>query len=409
MAKEETLPWLNLEFLENILRKAKNDDSIRVIDIFSKPATAKGDNYTSDMYRILLEISCKQAGGQEVTKKTSLIVKVAPTGDTLKKDLIEKSMIFDTEMSMMMNLLKKMNDLVGPDHILGARIFYVRKEHPVFLVIEDLAPLGFRMADRQAGLDLTHCLLAMRGLARFHASSLAICEKEPNQKTIYTRGIYYNGHPPELTSFFSLGVKSLAAQVKNWPNFEKYAEKIDKISDKLYFETCKVIKQRDDEFNVINHGDFWVNNMMFRYNEERKPIDHIFVDFQLCVYGSPALDLQYFLSTSPNNEVYENDRETLIKEYYSTLCNMMKQLDCKTSPPSMEKLQKRINDYEIVAMISSFAILPLVLIDRNEAKDINEIMGTDGGYDDSAYKTDIYRKVICKRIPYYDQLGLLDI
>lgn len=74
----------------------------------------------------------------------------------------------------------------------------------------------------------------------------------------------------------------------------------------------------------------------------------------------------------------------------------------------MEKLQKSIDDYEMVAMISSFAILPLVLVDRKEAKDINEIMGTDGGYDDSAYKTDIYREVISKRIPYYDQLGLMD-
>ncbi|XP_014606111.1 PREDICTED: uncharacterized protein LOC106787889 [Polistes canadensis] len=405
---EETPPWLNPEFVENILRKARNDDSIRVIDICSKPATAKGDNYTSDMYRISAEISCKQAGEREVTEKTSLIVKVAPTGDTLKSDLIEKSKIFDTEISMMMNLLKKMNDLVGPGHTLGARIYYVQKEYPVFLVIEDLAPLGFRMADRQAGLDLTHSLMAMRGLARFHASSLAICEKEPNNKTIYTRGIYFNGHPPELTSFFSLGTKCLAAQVKQWPNFEKYAEKIDKISDKIYSETCKVLKQQDDEFNVINHGDFWVNNMMFRYNDEGKPIDHIFVDFQMCVYGSPALDLQYFLSTSPNNDVYENKKETLINEYYSTLCKTMKQLDCKTPPPSMEKLQKSIDDYEMVAMISSFAILPLVLVDRKEAKDINEIMGTDGGYDDSAYKTDIYREVISKRIPYYDQLGLMD-
>lgn len=78
---------------------------------------------------------------------------------------------------MMMDTLKKMNSLLGPDHTISGRIFYVQKEYPVFLVIEDLATLGFRMADRQAGLDLSHCLLAVRGLARFHASSVAVCEK----------------------------------------------------------------------------------------------------------------------------------------------------------------------------------------------------------------------------------------
>lgn len=78
---------------------------------------------------------------------------------------------------MMMDTLKKMNNLLGPTHPVSGRVFYIQKEHPEFLVMEDLVPLGFRMADRQAGLDLSHCLLAMRGLARFHASSVAICEK----------------------------------------------------------------------------------------------------------------------------------------------------------------------------------------------------------------------------------------
>ncbi|KAI4475098.1 hypothetical protein M0804_014515 [Polistes exclamans] len=405
---EETPLWLSREFLENMLQKAKNDNSIRVIDIFSKPATAKGDNYSSDMYRVSVEFASKQ-DDREVMNKISFIVKVAPSADTVQRKMVEQSKIFETEISMMENLLKKMNDLVGPAHILGAQIFYSKKDYPGFLVIEDLAPLGFRMANRQASLDLPHSLCAMRGLARFHASSLAICEKEPYYKTLYTKGIYHREQTSGLAMFFVLGTKSLAEQVKKWPNFEKYGEKIDKIANKIYYETSKVIKYRDDEFNVINHGDFWVNNMMFRYNDEGKPIDHIFVDFQMCVYGSPALDLQYFLSTSTNNEVYDNYQDRLIDEYYNTLCNTMKQLDCKTLPPSIKELRKSIKEREIIAMISSFTVLPYVIVDKNEVKDLNEIFTKDGGYDGFAHKNDLYRKIISKRIPYYDQLGLLDL
>lgn len=69
------------------MRKSKNDDSIRVLNIFIKPATAKGDNYTSDMYRVSVEISSKR-GNQEVTKKKSLIIKVAPTGENIKRELV---------------------------------------------------------------------------------------------------------------------------------------------------------------------------------------------------------------------------------------------------------------------------------------------------------------------------------
>ncbi|KAF7414808.1 hypothetical protein HZH68_003297 [Vespula germanica] len=405
----ETPSWMNLEFVEKIMRKSKNDDSIHVLNIFIKPATAKGDNYTSDMYRVSLEISSKR-GNEKVTKKESLIIKVAPTGENIKKELIEKSKIFDTEILMMMDTLKKMSNLIEPAHRINARIFYVQKEYPVFLVIEDLATLGFRMADRQAGLDLPHCLLAMRGLARFHASSVAICEKEPNQKKFYIRGIFSSEHPPELTSFFTLGTKSLGREIRKWPDLEKYAEKIDKLADKIYDKAAEISKCRPDEFNVINHGDFWVNNMMFRYNEEGKPIDHIFVDFQMCTYGSPANDLQYFLSTSVDNDVYENNKDMLLKEYLCTLSSMMKQFDCKTVPPNMEELQKALKEREFLAMTSSFTILPLVLLDKNEAKDLEEIMGQEGNeYNSSACENDIYRKVISKRIPIYDQLGLMDI
>ena len=77
---------------------------------------------------------------------------------------------------MMSNTLSKMNTFLGPDEKLNGRGLYTQ-ENPPLLVIEDLAPLGFRMADRQAGLDLNHCLLAIRGLARFHASSVALVEK----------------------------------------------------------------------------------------------------------------------------------------------------------------------------------------------------------------------------------------
>lgn len=76
---------------------------------------------------------------------------------------------------MMTDTLKKMNEMLGSR--LGAQVYYVRMERPLCLIMEDLAPQGFRMADRQAGLDWDHCLLAIRGLAKFHASSVALCEK----------------------------------------------------------------------------------------------------------------------------------------------------------------------------------------------------------------------------------------
>jgi purine-nucleoside phosphorylase len=69
---EVTYPgWLNKDFLETTLRSA-GDLSARVVSYDVAIATAAGDNYMSDMYRVTVEVT--RAGDAEVT---SLIVKAA--------------------------------------------------------------------------------------------------------------------------------------------------------------------------------------------------------------------------------------------------------------------------------------------------------------------------------------------
>jgi hypothetical protein len=54
-----------------------------------------------------------------------------------------------------------------------------------FLVMEDLSAAGFRMLDRLQGLDLDHCLLVMRALAKFHAASVVLHQQDPDSMKEY--------------------------------------------------------------------------------------------------------------------------------------------------------------------------------------------------------------------------------
>lgn len=80
---------------------------------------------------------------------------------------------------MMSVTLPRMNDILSKlsPTSLGARCFYVQYEKPTHIVFEDLAPKGFRMANRHLGLNVDHCLLAIRDIGKFHASSIALEEK----------------------------------------------------------------------------------------------------------------------------------------------------------------------------------------------------------------------------------------
>ncbi|KAK9308971.1 hypothetical protein QLX08_001175 [Tetragonisca angustula] len=391
----ETVTWLNTDFTEKVIQLAEVDSTIQVIDISAKPATNKGDNYTSDMVRVVAEFTRKQSAAK-VTEKKSLLFKFEPIVEGPRKDL--------TEIFMMTNTLRKMNELLGCR--VSAQAYYVKLERPLCLIMEDLAPLNFRMANRHTGLDKEHASLAIQGLARFHAASVALCEKDPKQKSLYWRGMV-NEDNLELVGFFKAGAIGLASEVETWPNGKKYAEKIKKFADKIFNEEIQALKRKDDEFNVINHGDSWTNNMLFRYDKNDKPIDHVYVDFQLCLYCSPAVDLHYLFNTSVFEEIDDTlSSEALLEEYLRTLTATMKRLNCKTQPPTLKEIKKSMSERLVHALVSSMNILPFALTDKEDAKTIDDVVKEE--FKNPGLKSPTFQKIMLKRLKKFDEAGLLD-
>ncbi|XP_046431331.1 uncharacterized protein LOC124185050 [Neodiprion fabricii] len=403
--------WLNSSYVQAVLRKAEKDDSVEVTSMTVKPATAKGDNYTSNMHRITLVLS-RISEGRELMETRSLIAKLAPQGGSWE-EMISEAGIFAVEMSMMSETLPIMQRILtkaGKTATLAARCLHVEYEKPVHLIVEDLAPAGFRMADRQAGLDLDHCLLAIRNLAIFHASSVALVEKDLKAVSKYTRGMFHKDRPSAMVEFIKASTKTLAEEVAKWIELSpRISEKISKLSEVVYEKACEVTLFRKDDFNVINHGDFWVNNMLFRYDERQKVVDQIFVDFQICHYGSPATDILYFFGTSPSEETRIHHRESILREYHHTLTDTMTQLKCTTEPPSFNDLQDVLRKRAFCEAIATFTILPIVLVDKSNVQSIEEMISLNGKYENPAYKGKSYRKVMTRLLPLFDSMGLLDV
>jgi len=60
----------------------------------------------------------------------------------------------------------------------------------------------------------------------------------------------------------------------------RYSEKIAKLADHIHQIGLNATKLCEDEFNVINHGDCHANNLLFKYDNNGKPIDQIFVSIK---------------------------------------------------------------------------------------------------------------------------------
>lgn len=386
---------------------AENDSSLEVTDVFIKPATDKGDNYTSDMMRGTVEIT-RNHGDKKVAEKKSLIFKFEPILEGPRKQLIQEIELFDTEISMLTDTAKKMNKMLRPEERITANVYHVRLERPICLVMEDLSVLGFRMADRQLGVDMNHALLAMRGFGKFHGTSVALCEKEPKQKERYKKGMFHSDYPKEMQTFISSSLMAFADEVEKWPDYGKvYADKIRVLAPNMYEKCCEVTKRKEGEFSVISHGDSWVNNMMFRYDDNGKPIQHIFVDLQLSCYTSPAVDLLYFLSNSLTQELYETKVDVLLEEYLKTLSSVMKRLGCKTSPPTMDELKQSMKERGLYGMIVSTCFLPIMITDKSEVMDMNDLLKSEN-MSSPWIKSPQFRKILTRRLPKFLEMGYFD-
>jgi thiamine kinase-like enzyme len=129
------------------------------------------------------------------------------------------------------------------------------------------------MAERTVGLDMQHCLLVMKTLAQSHAASAVLHLKDPEIFKPFYESFYCDRQRNTMGLLFHNVVSCLAKEVENWPIYkDKFACKLHRAADNVLDFMIKDLERKDDDFNVFIHGDLWMNNMMFRYCDDREEV-----------------------------------------------------------------------------------------------------------------------------------------
>ena len=125
------------------------------------------------------------------------------------------------------------------------------------------------MAERTLGLDLKHCLLVMRQIGRYHAASVVLQQNSPDRFICFRESMFRSEGFASCKQIFRTSLTNLAKEVEKWPRYkEALNEKLLNMADSAYTRFIDSVKRDEQEFNVLCHGDLWLNNMMFRYSEE---------------------------------------------------------------------------------------------------------------------------------------------
>lgn len=144
------------------------------------------------------------------------------------------------------------------------------------LVLEDLNQLGFQLANRKDRLDVVRAKVVLEKLAKFHAASAALHAKDPKTMEFHQNTVMDVEEMTPISFFYMASMQETLGTIQGVPELQRFAERLESF-DIIAREKNVLSRSDDDKFRVLNHGDLWINNIFFAYNERAEPVDALLV------------------------------------------------------------------------------------------------------------------------------------
>lgn len=354
--------------------------------VTSSSGSNHGDGFQGVMVAIALEGARTVDGTLQANDRLSLICKLPPS-DRARREMFNSCVVFERELyayNTVLPLLTKFQEDKGISRDLGFFQYpkcygtHADKENEEYaLVLEDLKANGYQMWNRNEKLDFEHASLALTELGKFHALSFVLRDQRPELlkqfKTLKADTLLkMAGH--ELSIPFWESIYKTAMETLN-DNETELKEKISRLpSDYLDRMRSCLAEDSAEPFGVLNHGDFWNNNKMYKYtNGNKKPQALCLIDWQLTQFCSPAIDLAYFLFSSTESELRAQHFWDMIQVYYDSLARTVRELG---SDPELlfkfEDLRAQLQRFAQYGLVTSPMLVQIMTISPDNIPDLDE-------------------------------------
>lgn len=242
--------------------------------------------------------------------------------------------------------------------------------------------------------------------------------------------MHFFQNPAMADVMFNQSLEAFIDVAKEWPQFEKYIPHLEKFKKRYWNLGIKTYTPNRTNFgyNVLNHADFHLKNMMFRKTADGAIDDFYMVksfftnpfrclhsilafqiDFQISIYASPAIDIIYALYCFVSAENRQKRRNEFVATYHSQFVESLKKFGYLKAPPTLIDLKVELlrnGNLEVIMAIvmSIFFVIDLSTL-TPEDMDMGE--GTKKAKRRMYRETEGFKEMILNEMPRFLQYGFI--
>lgn len=299
---------------------------------------------------------------------------------------------------------KKFTDEAGFGNSMVAEVFFadcsiyptLGRQKETVLALEDLNSIGYQLCSSRIDLDADHLKLMAKKIATFHAVSFAMRIRNDPIITKLTAELipfhYKSETQGDLDSYkflCPLSFKRLFNYVSNTPKHQTdktFLDNLSSLKPKVEDDFLSIMEnflKTDHDFAVILHGDYYRNNVMFKYDEKNIPVDLKMFDFQEVRYATIAIDLSIFMFMHVHANLKPLIWDELLKLYHKTLIESLADiLKCDEDDERLERFRfekfiEHFKKFAFYGVAVSILSIPWMASPEEDTKKIADFFEND--------------------------------
>nr|CAI5839298.1 unnamed protein product [Callosobruchus analis] len=260
------------------------------------------------------------------------------------------------------------------------RCYFARKD---MLIFEDISVDGYNSWNYQVPVSYSWLATTIILLAKLHASSIIFEEKvgdklgrtvrldeeypdDVREAAFVANEAYKEYQDCNRRSIYGY-LLSKFPEIPKRIQTDKLTEKVKVAYDRMY----EIVNKSEKIRNVLNHGDMWGANIMYKEDKTTGVASAYLIDFQLIRYCPPSLDLMFLLYTNTDRATRVKHLKELLRLYYKELEDILGSHDIDLGNIfTFDQLMKSCKEVEPTIICVSMMYGSFLLMPAQQRKDI---------------------------------------